>query len=124
MSVNLGFSEEDFTNIVDDLGVTVSWEQVTKTEDNITGDETLSYATAEDKIVVFIKQSEESKQVKEGILNSGDAIVLADKDFGFAKNDRITYNGFKYLIINDPIRREISGTQMFDTCYLREVGTV
>lgn len=124
MATSLGFREEDFSNIVKDLGVNISWECVTKKTSNNTGTENLDYNPAEEKKVVFIKQSEESKQVKEGILNSGDAIVLADKDFGFIKNDRITYNGLKYLIINNPIRREVAGIQMFDTCHLREVGAV
>lgn len=122
MSSDLGFGEIDFTNIVNDIGVSVSWEAVTKTEDNVQGDETLDYATAVNKSVVFVKQNEQSQQVKAGILNSGDALVMADVDYGFAKNDRITYNGFIYIIKNDPIRREIKEIQLFDTCYLREIG--
>ena len=121
MGFSLGFSEEDFTNIVSDTGVTVSWESVTKAISNISGDETLSYATAVNKTVVFTKRTETNAQGKSGIVDMGDTIMLVDKDYGFKKDDRITYGGHKYLIVDEPIRREINGIQLFDTCTLVEI---
>jgi hypothetical protein len=120
MSIGLGIVEEDFLSIVDDLGVAVSWEAVTKTEKPISGDETLTYATAVDKKIYFMKTSQSNQLVKEGIVASGDVVVLADKDFGFAKDDKITYDGKIYIIKQDPIKREAGGDGLFVTCYLRE----
>jgi len=111
---DIGITSADFTNgPLTDLGVRVSWEDVTKTTDNITGDETLNYAGGVSKIVVFVKRSQRYAQGKEGLIDLGDAYCMSQNSDGFAKNDRLTYEGEKFLI-GDVITRRSDGEAMFD----------
>lgn len=111
---DIGIVPADFTNnALTDLGVTVTWEDVTKTNDNITGDETLSYAEGVSKTVVFVKRSQRYAQGKEGLIDLGDAYCMSQNGDGFAKNDRLTYEGEKFLI-GDVITRRADGEAMFD----------
>lgn len=111
---DIGIVPADFTNnALTDLGVTVTWEDVTKTNDNITGDETLSYAEGVSKTVVFVKRSQRYAQGKEGLIDLGDAYCMSQNSDGFAKNDRLTYEGEKFLI-GDVITRRADGEAMFD----------
>lgn len=116
---DFGMNVADFNdNPLADFGVTVGWENSTKTTDNVTGEESLSYAASVNKTVVFLKRSASFEQSHEGLLESGDAYIMATTTDGFAKDDRITYETRKYLITN-VIRRNPGGVAMFDFCTLK-----
>ena len=111
---DIGITSADFTNgPLADLGASVTWEAVTKTTSNITGDETLSYAGGVAKTVVFVKRSQRYAQGKEGLVDLGDAYCMSENSDAFKKNDRITFNGEKFLLDN-VITRRANGETMFD----------
>jgi len=111
---NIGIVPADFTdNALVDFGVTVSWEDCSKITDNITGDETLGYAEGTNITVVFVKRSQRYTQGKEGIVDLGDAYCMSEVSDGFSKNDRITYEGEKFLI-GDVTTRRADGEAMFN----------
>jgi hypothetical protein len=111
---DIGITSADFTNApLVDLGSSVTWEAVTKTTNNITGDETLSYAGGVAKTVVFVKRTQRYAQGPEGLVDLGDAYCMSENSDGFKFNDRITYNGEKFLI-GDVITRRANGEVMFD----------
>jgi len=116
---DIGIAVGDFTNApLADFGVTVSWENVTKSTDPISGDETLSYAVAANKTAVFLKRAIDYEQSPEGLLEQGDAYLMAETGDGMAKDDKITYSGETY-IIRKVIRRQPGGVTMFDFCVLK-----
>jgi len=118
---DIGIVPADFTdNALTDFGVTVSWEQATKTTDNITGDETLSYAEAVSKTVVFVRRTKTYEQSPEGRIELGDAYIMSQTSDGFVSNDKITYEGVTYLI-KQVIRRRADGEDMFDYCILFKI---
>ena len=111
---DIGITSADFTNApLVDLGSSVTWEAVTKTTNNITGDETLSYAGGVAKTVVFVKRTQRYAQGPEGLVDLEDAYCMSEYSDGFKFNDRITYNGEKFLI-GDVITRRANGEVMFD----------
>jgi hypothetical protein len=118
---NVGITSNDFiNNPLTDFGVTVSWEQATKTTDNITGDETITYAPAVDKTVVFLRRSVIYELAKEGLVERGDAYIMAKTSDNFQKEDRITYDGVTYKIAS-VIRRKADGEDIFDFCTLFKI---
>ncbi len=111
---DIGITSADFTNApLVDLGSSVTWEAVTKTTDNITGDETLAYAGGVAKTVVFVKRTQRYAQGQEGLVDLGDAYCMSENSDGFKLNDRITFNSEKFLI-GDVITRRANGEVMFD----------
>jgi len=111
---DIGITSADFTNApLADLGTSVTWEAVTKTTANISGDETLSYAGGVAKTVIFVKRTQRYAQGKEGLVDLGDAYCMSENSDGFKLNDRITFNGEKFLI-GDVITRRANGETMFD----------
>ncbi len=118
---DIGISENDFVNgPLNDLGVTVNWYDATKTTDNITGQEVLSYASGVQKTVVFVKRIQRYAQTAEGLVDLGDAVCYVDKDEDFAKDDKIEWNN-EFFIIRSVILREADNEAMFKTCVLEKI---
>ena len=118
-AADIGIEVADFTNNpLSDFGVTVGWQNVAKTTDPITGDETLSYSASANKTAVFLKRAIDYEQSPEGLLEQGDAYLMASTGDGMAKDDKITYSGETY-IIRKVIRRQPGGVVMFDFCVLK-----
>ncbi len=114
----LGISSDDFSNgVLNDMGVVVDWEEATKTTDNISGSETLTYAATTEKTVVFRKRVQRYIQGKEGLIDLGDAIILATTSYNFKKDDKISYDGETY-IITKVIQRWADDEHLFDSCTL------
>ena len=111
---DIGITSADFTNApLADLGTSVTWEAVTKTTANISGDETLSYAGGVAKTVIFVKRTQRYVQGKEGLVDLGDAYCMSENSDAFKLNDRITFNGEKFLI-GDVITRRANDETLFD----------
>lgn len=119
--MTLSITSDDFTNgPLADLGVSVTWYDSTKTKHPVTGVETLTYASGSSITVVFVKRVQRYEQQGEGIVDLGDAAVFAPTTLGLAKDNKILYDGQTYIIMN-VIRRNISGTNMFDTCNMVKI---
>lgn len=114
---DIGLATADFSdNALSDFPSTVSWENATKSTDLITGEETISYAAGTNKTVVFVKRAQRYVQGREGLVDLGDAICLAPTTFGFAKNDRLTFQGEKFIIDRVIRRRADDSVTFFDSC--------
>lgn len=94
----------DFVAIQNDLKRTVSYEVVTKTIDPMSGTETSSYATATNKTMIFFLNDNKWLFDKDGLIETGDAYVMAETSVGIKKFDRITVDGETYIIKNTTTR--------------------
>lgn len=115
-----GVSTNDFTQIMSDFARTVSYEVVTKTTD-FSGSETTSFATAANQSLIFFLQDNRFVFDKEGLLEVGDAYIIAPIALGIKRYDRITVDGDKYFIEN-VTRRVIAGVTIMDYAVLFKVA--
>jgi hypothetical protein len=108
-----GVSSSDFTQILNDFTRTVSYKVVTKTTDGMSGDETTTFATASDKGVVFFKEDTRYLFDKEGLLQVGDAYIIAPTSMGIKRYDQFTIDSTTYYI-DSVVRRHVLATAMMD----------
>ena len=105
---NIGIGSADFINYpFTDWGVALTWEEATKTTDNVDGSETLSYAGGVATTAIFIKRSQRYVQTHEGLVDLGDATMFFNAGttssinfYPIGKDDRITYNGEKFIVLD------------------------
>lgn len=95
-------------SILTRLSRTVTYTPVTKTTDNMSGDETLTDGSPSSKSCVFFKKGSPWTFTKEGLFNLGDAFILVNATAGWtpAKNDKITVDGETYRV--DEVRPRYS----------------
>lgn len=115
---NTGVVVGDFTQIIGDYGRTVSYKVVTKTTDAITGTETSTFAAASDQTVIFFLEETRYIWDKEGLLQVGDAYIIAPTTSGIKRYDQFTIDSQTYYIEN-VTKRHVLGTAMCDyaTCF-------
>ena len=83
---------------ITDMGVTVSYEAVTKTTSNEYDDQTLTYATATDITAHFsIKKDSKWTFDTEGEIQGLDALILTPSTIPIYKNDKFTVNSLIYV---------------------------
>lgn len=113
-----GVAVDDFNQIAADFNRTVSYQVVTRTQDPITGDETTTFANASNKSVIFFLTQNKYVFDKSGLLQVGDAYIIAPTTMGIARYDRFTVDGQTYFIENTT-RRTVAGVAMMDyaTCF-------
>jgi len=116
-----GVSTADFTQILADLGRTVSYKVMTKTKDPTHGSETTTFAAASDQIVIFFLQENRYVWDKEGLLEVGDAYIIAPIALGIKRYDQVTVDGQTYYIEN-VTRRAVLQTTMCDYAVLFKVA--
>ena len=92
-----GVSTGDFLQIYSDFKRTVSYQVVTKSTDSM-GNETTSFATASDVDLIFFKEDLRYLFDVEGLLEVGDAYVLAPTTTGIKRYDRFSIGGETYYI--------------------------
>ena len=120
---DIGITATDFTaNALTDLGVEVDYYECTKTTDNLTGDENLSYGNSETLTLVFLKRTKEYEQGVEGRIELGDAYCISEYDEGIETNDKIVYQDTTYRVKQSIIRR-INGEAMFTYSILETISS-
>lgn len=115
-----GVSTDDFTQILSDFGRTVSYKVVTRTQDAMTGEETTTFATASDQTVVFFLEENRYIWDIEGLLQVGDAYIIAPTSLGIKRYDQLTIDSQTYYIEN-VTRRAVLTTTMCDYAVLFKV---
>lgn len=110
-----GVGTDDFDQIWTDMGQTVSYQVVTKTEDPMTGEPTTTFGTASNQIVIFFLEDQRFVWDKEGLVEVGDAYIIAKTSLGVSRYDQFTVGGQTYYVDN-VVRREVLGTDMMDYC--------
>lgn len=111
--MTLGVTANDFVEILADMKRTLSYQVVTKTIDPVTGDERLTYASASNVEMVFFLNDNRFNFDKEGLVEVGDAYVMALPATGIKRYDRFTVDGITYLI-NNIFQRTVLGVDMCD----------
>jgi hypothetical protein len=110
--LSLGVEATDFSAaILGDLGRTVSYKVLTKTTDPMTGSETDTYSSASNKTVVFFLEKNKWIWDKEGLLEAGDAYIMATPAAGIQRYDRFSIDGQEYYIENVTVRH-VAGVEM------------
>ena len=103
----------DFTQILSDMGRSVQYSVVTKTTDALTGSETTTFAGASAQTVIFFLEENRYIWDKEGLLQVGDAYIIAPTSLGIKRYDQFTVDSQTYYVENT-IRRLVLGTTMAD----------
>jgi hypothetical protein len=85
-------------SILERLDRTVSRTPVTKTEDNITGSETLTNGSAANIQAVFIRTGQGFDYNKAGLEEGGDAYAMVKDDVTLNKDDTLTVNSLVYRV--------------------------
>ena len=107
----------DFAIILTDLGISVSRTAVTKTINNMTGDEILTDGTPADINGIFHKNSQAFTQRKEGLVEVGDVSLWVAEDQTINPNlDKIAYGGENYRVKQVRLIGETSN--VFKECVL------
>jgi len=116
-----GVSSQDFSQIFSDLKRTVTYKTAAKTTSNITGTEKLTY-TDSTKNIVFLKRSQRFIFDREGIVELGDAYLMAPTTETIAKGDRVVVDGETYEItpMDLSVIRKFGSTSMFIFATLRK----
>lgn len=113
-----GIVASEFTEILTDMGRTVSYKVVTRTQDGMTGEETTSFASASDQTVIFFLEENRYIWDKAGLLAVGDAYILAPPALAIKRYDQFTIDSQTYYIKN-VTKRHVVGVAMLDagTCF-------
>ena len=120
-NTDTGVVAADFTQILNDMGRSVTHKVVTKTTDSLTGEETTSFATGTSQTVVFFLEENRYIWDNEGLLQVGDAYVIAPPALGFKRYDQIIIDSQTYYIEN-ATSRHVLGTSMCTFCTLFKVA--
>jgi hypothetical protein len=118
--VGTGVVADDFTQIISDSGVTVSYKVVTKTIEGMSGSETTSFATASNKTVIFFKIANKYLWDKEGILMVADSYIIAPTSLGIKRYDQFQSPEGEWFYIENVSRRYMVGVTLMDyaECFL------
>lgn len=109
---NNGISTNDFYQIYSDFKRTVSYEVVTITQDGM-GNENTAFATASNVDLIFFLEENRYLFNMEGLVQVGDAYILAPTTTGIKRYDRITIGGESFYVEN-VIHRYVLTTAMLD----------
>ena len=114
----ISFDANPFALMITNFSKTVSYTSVTKTTDNITGDETISEGTPADISGAFFKKDQSYNQEIEGLFKDADAILMLLPAVTVAKNGFITYDGEKYQIRDDLFKRKLGTVHFYNVARL------
>lgn len=105
-------------NVFDNFKKSLTRTPVTKTNDNVSGDETLSDGTPDTTYEgVLYRKEDEWAQDKVGLFQGADAVLLVKTTQSLSKNDKITYDSEIYRVesIKD---RELGKTAFYKVARL------
>jgi hypothetical protein len=103
MSIN--FTHDPFYEMLENFAKTISRTPVTKTESNVSGDETLTEGTPANISGCFYRREDVYDPEKYGLLQNADAILLVKDTVTIVKDDKITYDSEDYRIDKVVTRR-------------------
>lgn len=96
----------------------VSHSASTKVTDNITGDETLSYASPVTINVYIARKNRPWFLDKAGLIEGGDAIMLVPYGTTVSKNDTVLWNSNNYRVHTIIDRDMLGGSTAYKSCSL------
>ena len=113
--MSTGVSTNDFSQILSDMGRTLAYKVVTKTTNGITGEEQTTYAAATNITAIFFLEQNRYLWDKEGLLQVGDAYLIAPLTLSVKRYDQFTVGGETFYIENTTTRTVLS-TDMATYC--------
>lgn len=117
-----GVVEGDFTQIFNDLKVTVSHEEATQAVDPMTGQETYTYGDAANLDVIYFENDTRYIYDREGVLEDGDAYIMAPQGTGLKRYSKVTVNGNVYQITQTFLTRRFTGVALFEYGTLKKLS--
>jgi len=103
---DIGIAETDFTNnALSDFGRSVTHKVMTKSTNNVTGKASYSQASSTSITAVVWRKGQEFDWAKEGFVEKGDALMLADKDLSIGEGDQIVDGSDTYRVGQVILRR-------------------
>ena len=117
-------TSQDFTAILADIGVQVSYYAATRVIDPIYGSETVTLGTVATKTWVFRKKSSDIELKKWGIADIGDSYIMTPTTDIINYGDRIIYSGETYEYTPDCKSNEVrvGGVYMCNYYTLKKVA--
>lgn len=104
-----------------DWGIDVSYEAPTVTIANSTGKRTITYATAVTIRAVFKERKRRDNLTRDGLIELGDAFIMAKTTDGILQWGRITHGSKLYIIQEVHVRPDHDNPMFhFAECYLRD----
>ena len=111
MSINV--DTRVFTTMIDNFDKPVSRTPVTKTESNISGDETLTDgSTTADIDAAFFRKEDSWISNKPGLIQNADAIIIVKTSQALKKNDKIGFDGENYRV-DKVVDRYVGKTKVY-----------
>jgi hypothetical protein len=101
----LNISKSPFEQALENLSKTLSRTPVTKSTENISGDETLTEGSPADISGAFYRKEDGWDLKKPGLLQNADAVLLVKTDVTINKDDKITYDTENYRVQSVVTRR-------------------
>jgi hypothetical protein len=101
--MTIPITSADFTQILTDLQVTVSYYAVTNVIDPVYGSNAPTYASPVSKSWIFYKRSGDLKTQLPGLVDNGDAYVFMPTTDSMNFGDRIVYGGETFEFSHDCI---------------------
>lgn len=120
-----GITSLDFTEIWNDLKRSVTYRTMSKATSNITGTEEFTYSDSTESIV-FLKRNQRFIFDREGIVELGDAYIMAPNTLAIQKGDRVVVDSETYEItpMDLTVIRKFGDTSMFVFATLRKTTGV
>lgn len=101
-----GIKGTDFVSFaLADVGVSVTRIPVTKEEHMLDGDEILVDGTSTTITAYIVRRGQQWQFDKEGKIEGGDAFMMAASTTTVNVDDKITYDGITYRVMNKIMRR-------------------
>jgi len=96
--MTINFDANPVKVMIESFSKSLTYIPVTKTTDNIRGDETLTDGTSTTISGSFFRKEDAWSQNKEGLFQGADAIVMVLPAVTLSKNAKITYDSETYRI--------------------------
>jgi hypothetical protein len=118
----ISFNANTYKVMIDNFSKSLTYTPVTKTTDNITGDETLTSGTPSTISAAFFKRDQIYNQEYVGLIKDADAIMVMLPTVNVTKNSFITYGGEKYQIRDDLFERKLGTVHFYNVARLYLYG--
>lgn len=104
MSINFAAGAKVYKIMIQNFSKSLSYTPVTKSTDNLTGDETLTDGTPTTISGAFFPKEDNWSQDNPGLLQDADAVLMVLPTVTITKDSKITYNGDTYRIAKVKLR--------------------
>lgn len=121
VNTNTGVNLTVFSDKIIQYGQDVTRTPITKSINNVTGDETLTSGTNSTITAYISRKTAPWTLDKEGLIQGGDAIMLVLPTQTILKDDIITHNTVKYRVQDVINRDQIGGNVAYKTCNLFKI---